>query len=92
MSTTAPGCGQGVYASPESQLSPSQRASLLAAGIVYGEVVASNKPGATPKTQFKSAAEYTAFLKGKLVAGSKSANGPRPIQSSIVTDLQNLCK
>ena len=74
-------CNAGVYASPESQLSPSQRAALLAASIVYTE-----KAKAAPR-QFKSQMEYIAYKRAQVVANS--VQDKRPVQSVIVDQLRN---
>jgi hypothetical protein len=73
-------CNAGVFASPESQLSPSQRTALLAAAIVYTE-----KANAQPR-QFKSQMEYIAYKKAQVVANS--VQDRRPVQSVIVSLLR----
>ena len=77
-----------VTASLESQLSTSQRSSLLGAAILYGEVKANEAAGKI--THFKSAAEYTAYKKAAVIAASKP--DARPVQSTIVTQLRKFCE
>lgn len=80
-------CGPRVTASPESQLSTSQRTSLLGAAILYGEVRANEAAGKV--IHFKSAAEYTAYKKAQAIASSKP--DARPVQSTLVTQLRKFC-
>ena len=76
-------CNAGVKASPESQLSPSQRSALLAAAIVYVE-----KTNAAPR-QFKSQMEYIAYKRAQMVANSNpDQDNKRPVQSVIVEQLR----
>ena len=79
MTTVWLGCsGDRILASPESQLSSSQRSSLLAAAVLY--------TSSQQHPRFKSQMEYTAYKKAQIVANS--TQDKRPIQSTIVSQLR----
>ena len=70
----------GVLRSEYDQLTGTSRVSLLASAIIYGNALA------VSQTHFPSCNQYTAFKKAQIIAGS--TNGPGPVPSIIVTDLQ----
>ena len=70
----------GVLRSDADQLTGGSRVSLLASAIIYGNSLA------TSQTHYPSCDQYIAFKKAQVIAGS--TNGPGPVPSIIVTDLQ----
>jgi len=70
----------GVLRTSYNQLTGNLRTDLLSSAIIYS--------AAPHRRTFTSNTEYTAFKKARLIAGSK--NGPGPVPSVIVTDLQNI--
>jgi len=71
----------GVLRTSYNQLTGSQRTALLAEATAYrsGTVITNTR-------QFKSSTQYLAYIKARTIA--QSTNGPGPVPSVIVTDLQ----
>ncbi len=92
---STPTCGY-ILPNAESQLSPSQRTTLLADSIVYVNSSSNMTKKLDYSPQFKSGREYLQYKKAKIMSGSTVR--PKALQpSSLVDQLnaftssQNLC-
>ena len=70
----------GVLRTSYNQLTGGQRVALLAEATIYGGGLTQAQP------KFKSSTQYLAYRKAQTIA--RSTNGPGPVPSVIVTDLQ----
>jgi len=75
-----PCSNSGVLRTDYNQLNGRLYTKLLSDTIIFGNTQSS------VRTQFKSSSDYLAYRKGQIISSSK--NGPGPVPSTLVTNMQ----